>query len=391
MLLLLLLLLTLTSCCLEKQLVSTYSVMDNAADESQPICSSLLNCSSAEDVTLPDASTISEDYDPDRDTDTPDQLPDNITLPDASIAEEDQIVISLSDISSIIEDDMVLDNSAEQNVTKKHIQRLCSTPKKFQVKSCSTEKTKSRQPSCNILTKSQMQAEEPASQTQSQLIADSFDYKNRWQLFDVINSKSGCLEKCVTDIHCLNEYNILSAHDQFTSKSFSDQNLWIIQYFESHCPCSSNGDKDLKAISYIIQGKEICCNMWLEILGISQSRFYRLRNDFSTDGGIKYLSQSRCRSKRPKTMQAIAWMDQYFQRIGDKRPDKEGIFLPTCLTEKKMFEIMVEELYQGEEGLAISYSKFCDVFKLDFKNVTIPKVHLYKCSYTMLKHYYQKI
>ena len=66
----------------------------------------------------------------------------------------------------------------------------------------------------------------------------------------------------------------------------------------------------------------------------------------------------------------IAWMDQYFQCIGDKWPDKEGIFLPACLTEKKMFEITVEELYQGNELLAISYSTFCDIlYRVDFKNV----------------------
>lgn len=67
----------------------------------------------------------------------------------------------------------------------------------------------------------------------------------------------------------------------------------------------------------------------------------------------------------------IAWMDQYFQCIGDKWPDKEGIFLPACLTEKKMFEITVEELYQGNELLAISYSTFCNVilYRVDFKNV----------------------
>ena len=354
--------------------------MDNyTANESLPICTSPLSFLGVEDVTLPDASIILEDY-----PDIPDQLPDDLTLPDAISDEENQTIISLSDISSIVEDVLEVDNSAEitagsQTVANKYSQQLCSTPKKSQVRQSSTEKSKSKQPSSNNLFKSLVQAENPTSQSQSQLIVDSFDNKNKWQLFSVINSKNGCSEKCATDIHCLNEYSILSAHDQFASKSISDQNLWIIQYFESHCPCSSDGEKDVKAISYFIQGKEICLNMWLEILGISQSRFYRLRNEFSTDGGIKYLSQSRHRRKRPKTMQAIAWMDQYFQRIGDKRPDKDGIFLPTCLTETKMYEIMVEELYQGNELLAISYATFCDIYRVDFKNVTIPKVcmHVY--------------
>jgi len=43
-------------------------------------------------------------------------------------------------------------------------------------------------------------------------------------------------------------------------------------------------------------------------------------------------------------MEAIPWINKYFQRIGDKRSDNNGIYLPICLTEKKMYEIMIDEL-----------------------------------------------
>lgn len=84
--------------------------MDNCtANESLPICSS----------------TISEDY-----PEIPDQLPDNIRLPDVISDEEGQTIISLSDTSSIIEDVLDLDKSAEtaadsQNVANKYSQQLC--------------------------------------------------------------------------------------------------------------------------------------------------------------------------------------------------------------------------------------------------------------------------
>lgn len=100
--------------------------MDNyTANEFLPICSSPLRILGAEDVILLDASTISEDY-----PEIPDQLLDNIRLPDAISDEEDQTIISLSDISSIIEDVLEVDNSAEttadsQNVANKYSQQLC--------------------------------------------------------------------------------------------------------------------------------------------------------------------------------------------------------------------------------------------------------------------------
>ena len=115
--------------------------MDNyTANESLPICSSPLRILGAEVVTLLDASTISEDY-----LEIPNQLPNNIRLPDAINDEEDQTIISLSDISSIIGDVLEVDISAEttadsQNIDNKYSQQLCSMPKKSQVKPSSTEK-----------------------------------------------------------------------------------------------------------------------------------------------------------------------------------------------------------------------------------------------------------
>ena len=72
-------------------------------------------------------------------------------------------------------------------------------------------------------------------------------------------------------------------------------------------------------------------------------------------------------------MKAVAWMEHYFNRIGDKRPDKDGIYLPTCLTEKKIYDIMVDELCQGDESRSVCFSQFNKLYRVEFKNVTIPK------------------
>ena len=199
--------------------------------------------------------------------------------------------------------------------------------------------------------------------------------EQKWQLTSILKM-NGCSQNCATKVHMINEYDILIAHSQFSSKSIQEQSLWIIQYFDTHCPSSSNGEKDIKKMSFYIQGRVVCLPIWLQILAISTSRFYRIRNDYLTNGGISYLSKPH-RAQLPKTMEAIAWMTQYFARIGDKRPDKDGIYLPTCLTEKKIYEIMCDELqlcHSDVHSQCISYSKFCQLYTNEFKNVSIPKV-----------------
>ena len=123
----------------------------------------------------------------------------------------------------------------------------------------------------------------------------------------------------------------------------------------------------------------VCLNVWLAVLPVSLSRFYRLRQDFLTYDLSIISDEKRSRSLSSKSMEAVAWMENYFDRIGDKRPDKDGIYLPTCLTKRKIFEIMTEELYQGNEEKAICFSQFNKLFKTDFRRVTIPKVSVQMC------------
>ena len=84
--------------------------------------------------------------------------------------------------------------------------------------------------------------------------------------------------------------------------------------FSLHCPYNSAGDKDFKNTAFMIQRKRICMKLWLEAPSVSASRFYRLRLDFLQFGGIT-SNTKRQSSLSPKTLEAITWMEQYFQRI----------------------------------------------------------------------------
>ena len=224
---------------------------------------------------------------------------------------------------------------------------------------------------CGMPLKSSTPKKQHCSPPQSSSI-DDFNTSFKWSLIEVMDM-DGCGEQCVRDIHHLSEHSVLVSHSLFSTKTNAEQTMWMIHYFESHIPFDVQGKRDMKKILFFIQGKQVCQQAWIKVHGISQSRFYHLRNDFEVDGGAKRLSQTE-HPRQPKTLKTIAWMTQYFDKIGDKRPDKHGIYLPTCLTVKKIYNIMVEDLFNCDEAAAICYSSFCTIFKSDFKNVTIPKV-----------------
>ena len=189
-----------------------------------------------------------------------------------------------------------------------------------------------------------------------------------WQLFHVMEL-NGCADCCASKVHGLTEYDILCAHASFTSKTVVQQQQWVFDYLTNNCPNNASGEKDPREMQFIICGKIVCSTLWFEILSLSNSRFYEIRKKFLA--GQSQPTQKRMRSPSAKTMQSVAWMTSYFDRVGDKRPDKHGIYLPTCLTERSIYLRMVEEL---SEAGSVCFSQFNKIFHLQFPNVTIPKV-----------------
>ena len=137
-----------------------------------------------------------------------------------------------------------------------------------------------------------------------------------WKLSNVVNL-NGCKEKCATTQHGLTEYDILSDHCGFDGKTQPEQNNWISQYFGTHCPSSSSdGSKDIKNTLYIVRGKPVCLKVWLAVLSLSASRFYRLRQLFVEFGDTSNAVQlKRRRSLSTKTKDALAWMEHYFNKV----------------------------------------------------------------------------
>ena len=178
---------------------------------------------------------------------------------------------------------------------------------------------------------------------------------------------------CARRIHNLTEYDILLEHSGFWSKSYPLQRQWILDYFRNHCPNIKHGEKDLQNMQYLLSGRSVCQPLWLAALSISTSRFYSVRNDF-LKGIVTVSIEKRSRVLASKSLAAIAWMKSYFDRVGDKRPDKEGVYLPTCLTEFMIYNTMLEELHFEQDPKPICFSQFNKLFHSHFPNVSIPKV-----------------
>lgn len=214
----------------------------------------------------------------------------------------------------------------------------------------------------------------------------SFVTDEDWKLSNVMLMR-GCGERCTAKVHDLTEHDVLIAHSAFWSKTCAEQRQWLLDYFVNHCPNNPAGEKDPKSMPFLLCGRVVCQAVWLSVLSVSTTRFYEIRKEFMVGKScIEVGSCRRSRSLSHKSLEGIAWMRSYFERVGDKRPDKDGIYLPTCLTEKAIFSVMVEELYGGDSSKSMSFSQFNKLFRSHFPNVTIPKVCTSDTSINSLTH-----
>ena len=187
-----------------------------------------------------------------------------------------------------------------------------------------------------------------------------------WNVFSVMRM-NGCTAECAVQVHDVSEFEILQLHATFSTKSSQQQRQWLLDYFASNCPLNAAGEKEPGKITWFICGKEVCQSLWLATLSVSQSRFYEIRKNFL--GGQLQVQTRQFRSMSSKSQLAIAWMESYFDRIGDKRPDKERIYLPSCLTEKSIYSYMIEQLHKGNENEAVCFSQFNRLYREYFANV----------------------
>ena len=81
------------------------------------------------------------------------------------------------------------------------------------------------------------------------------------------------------------------------------------------------------SVSFFACGKEVCFPLRLKIFGVSKSAFFRVRDLFS-QGCMRTINHAD-KKLQGRTLVAMTWMDSFFERIGDRLPDKPVILLPS--------------------------------------------------------------
>lgn len=125
-----------------------------------------------------------------------------------------------------------------------------------------------------------------------------------------------------------------------------------------------------------LAGKQLCRGAFLRALDISEKRMRKITNLYLQGVTISPPTLTLKKAKSVKHSTALAWMERYFNRIGDKMPHLQQIHLPHFLSRKMVYELMVQDLM--DEGICkqeiISSSHFYAVWREEFRNCIIPKV-----------------
>ena len=125
----------------------------------------------------------------------------------------------------------------------------------------------------------------------------------------------------------------------------------------------------------------MCQKVWIATLGISPTSFYSIRKLFIS-GTVRVFAKPN-RQPLQKTYEALGWMQQYFSLIGDHRPHRMMIHLPSCLSKVSVYKRMVSEFQSRQKGQFISKSQFFLLWDNHFNYVIIPAVS-YLPSYLYL-------
>ena len=192
-----------------------------------------------------------------------------------------------------------------------------------------------------------------------------------------LSSTSQLLSSVCCELRCLASLSLLEVEGcqkNFQSRSNIEQQQFLLDAISL---TASKND-----LMLILSGKQLCKVAFAKVLGISEKRLRKVSKLY-LEGAT--LSQQSCQVKKSKSTKhssALAWMECYFDRIGDKMPHLQQIHLPHFLSRKTVYELMVQDLL--DEGLSrqeiISKSHFYAVWREEFRNCIIPKV----CFYCML-------
>lgn len=134
-----------------------------------------------------------------------------------------------------------------------------------------------------------------------------------------ITSSQCCKKRCLANLSIL---EIKEAREMFSNKEWVEQEqLLLDSAFICHPAASDRGSSSCKTrtneSTMMIEGKRVCKETFIKVLGISYKR-YRRTARLHQIGFSKATKKTPTRSKLSKSREAKAWMETYFHLVGDR-------------------------------------------------------------------------
>ena len=133
----------------------------------------------------------------------------------------------------------------------------------------------------------------------------------RWDLLSVFKVK-GCSDgPCAVAVHQLTPGDVLFYHENYSMRDHLQQRQWLFDFLSSNC------SRVEKVFNFVVCGKSVCQDIWLQVLGLAPSKFSKVKSEFLRG---KVSMEKPISSRKPKlsTCETIGWMGNYFERLEDE-------------------------------------------------------------------------
>ena len=168
-------------------------------------------------------------------------------------------------------------------------------------------------------------------------------------------------------------------------KTTIDRKKWLLAQLANSSNESSNRVVQTR---YFVAGKEICSSAWCRIFSVSRRTLQRMQQRIVDADRMEQHGNVGKKRLNTKTEGAIAWMEKYFDLIGDKMPDKNQIHLPCWENQKDVHNRYSTDLERrGNKEEILGVSMFYKIWRESFPNVVIPEVSCH-CIYAYSYIYY---
>lgn len=189
-----------------------------------------------------------------------------------------------------------------------------------------------------------------------------------------------CCEKdCL--LH-LTAHDVIMTRRKLSSLRSNEQRQWLMDRLVENSHEVEKGKLETK---YIVAGQEVCQLAWCKVTLISSKRVSSALKSASLGQVIAEHGNKGKKRMNTKSENAKAWMQRYFDLIGDRMPHNKQVHLPSWETQKDVYTRYVEDMTRQNIASTeiVCLSMFYRLWNDDFPHVVIPEVSLdFMCMHT---------